>query len=190
MNNDEARANGFRFVGGLLTALAGMLLLRGLLSLLTQGALAHALVLLVAGWLLWLLVRLWREGSSAAFGWGVATALLLSNVAAAWSAGAIARYASETAAGRSYCLYVSDGRTGYRVARHILDLSPIRMWANGHGFQFHAVIATQSGEQPNLYNWSYRQWEFLPFDNMRNTAARQLPPCTSKPDFADNLPLL
>ena len=137
--------------------------------------------------------RLSPRGAFTAFAWGIASALVAATAAGVWTATVIAGDATGRAAGQPYCLYVSGGLIGYRTARHLLDLSPIRMWAGDDGpvsFQFHGVLSVGADNQPVVYNWSYRQRQFLPFDGVRNNAVRLLPPCMPKPDFADSLPLL
>lgn len=193
MNNDETRRKELWFCGGIVAGAIFVFFLTGLLSSFPSAPAAHVFLLMVAVLIVSGVRRLRVRSALMAFAWGVASTLIASTVAGAWMSTAIARDASEKAAGQSYCLYVSDGGIGYRTVRHLLDLSPMRMWAHDGGpvrFQFHAVLVVETNGQATLYNWSYRQRQFRPFDGVRNNAARSLPPCTPKQRFVDDLPLL
>lgn len=193
MNNDETRFNDLRFYGGIIVGAIFIFVLTGALSRLSSAVGAHALVLIISVVIVAVPRSLGARRAFTAFAWGIASGLIAATCFGAWMATVISQDASEKAAGQPYCLYVSDGRTGYRTAHNLLDLSPIRMWAGNDGpvsFQFHAVLSVAAGSQQAVYNWSYRQRQFEPFDGVRNNAVKLLPPCMPKPDYAGNLPLL
>lgn len=193
MNNDATRFNDLRFCGGVIIGAVIVFFLAGTLSRLSSAVAAHALVLIIAVLIVAVPRSLGARRAFTVFAWGIASALVAATGFGAWVATVITQNASEKAAGQPYCLYVSDGRTGYRTAYHLLDLSPIRLWGGNDGpvsFQFHAVLSVAAGSQQVVYNWSYCQRQFEPFDGVRNNAVRLLPPCMPKPDFAGDLLLL
>ena len=103
-----------------------------------------------------------------------------------------ANNASETAAGRPYCLQVADGSGDYRRARAVVDLTALTMWATSGGpgrLQFHAVMAVRNGNDLELFNWSYRarEWRSLKTSGDSRTPVIRCPP---QVEFARRLPLL
>ncbi len=97
--------------------------------------------------------------------------------------------AQAIAGDRPYCIQVAQGVlgvTGYRPAASKLDLAGMTMRAAG--FQFHAVMAVDRGGDFDLYNWSYRQHDWMPLANREH--AQPVISCRTQNGFVEALPLL
>lgn len=165
MTNDELRAADLRFIGGVLSAPISLVLLGRLISGELPSLLAHTVVLASAIAASALLARAKPELLPKSFLVGWALGLALSMPLAAWASHFVADAAHRRAAGRPYCVTVSDGAMHYRIPQNLLDFSPIRMWGKGgqrSAIQFHGVLWVFGSGEPKPYNWSYFGREVRP----------------------------
>jgi hypothetical protein len=165
VTNDERRAADLSFVAGILSAPAGVVVVGRIFSGELPPLLAHTVALLISIAASLLFSRIQPGKLSRSFRNGSALGLVLSIPMTLWAARFIAEAAHSTAAGRPYCVMVSDGVGHYRPPQGLLDFSPVRMWGTDGGrraVQFHAVLWVVGNREPEPYNWSYFAREFRP----------------------------
>lgn len=110
--------------------------------------------------------------------------------------------AESAAAGRSYCIDITDGRYDYHATTSLLDLMPWRMRATlgrrGDYHTFHAVLFAERPEAKSVkwgqaaferYNWSYQHLRFMPIVGQGHAFLGDRPTCVPRPSFASTLPL-
>jgi hypothetical protein len=164
----------------------GVLLTAGHFLIAGPVPLQFASVLGTVG-LVGLIVRWRRPGCVSALSLALIL-LALSNIVP-WPAPALVRDAARIAGGMPYCIQVAEGGD-YRQASSWLDFSPSNMHAmirSDRAMQFHAILAVGSGEEPTIYNWSYRsmRWRKDPLAN-----ATPVISCAARQAFATDLPYL
>ncbi|WP_139218976.1 hypothetical protein [Bosea sp. CRIB-10] len=190
MTNDELRAADLRFIGGVLSAPIGLVLLGRLISGGLPSLLAHTVVLASAIAASALLARAKPELLPKSFRMGWALGLALSMPLAVWASHFVADAAHRRAAGRPYCVMVSDGVTHYRTPQNLLDFSPIRMWGKDGGrsaIQFHAALWVFGNGEPKPYNWSYFGREFRPVRSSSGLGRLCATDCLPATDFTTQL---
>lgn len=170
-------------VGGCLCAYALFILLRGLepatYAWLIAAAIAGAMIALV-------FVSDWhiRAGAIAALMVYVLSFVYL------WPDPRTAIERARAIAGdRPYCIQVADGGADYRPGVSLADFSSLTMRAEGirPSFQLHAVMAVGEKGDFDLYNWSYRNQDWMTLNtngDLRTPVIR----CRPQKDFLDTLP--
>lgn len=130
----------------------------------------------------------WLSGGRAfleSFRWSMLGAVVLG----AGLAGLVAREAAELAGDEPYCLQVASGRSPYRQAGTLLDLSALTM--KGRFSRFHALLVVGDPASGAVYNWSYRRLGFEELPASRNRGGFQFVlNCEPQTDFAARLPLV
>jgi hypothetical protein len=95
--------------------------------------------------------------------------------------------AKAIAGSRPYCVQVATGISGYRRAVSQADLTSLTMRAPGG--QFHGIMAVGESGDFDLYNWSYRNQDWM---KLNTNGDFQTPAigCRPRTDFLNSLPFI
>lgn len=183
------------FCWGLVAAFLAYLTFRVMLGEVLDAVPTHVIVLgfVAALWIVPRILAARMQGDRfrtarvllVSFRWSMLGFLVLG----AGMSGLVVRKAAELAGDEPYCLQVPSGRSPYRQAGTLLDLSALTM--KGQFSRFHALLVLGDPASSRVYNWSYRQLGFDDLLGPRNRGEIQLLlNCEPRTDFAARLPLV